>query len=195
MLKIRTISLLMMMMSKTKNTNYLFSQLTEKDQKSLKSLVDYSNVESLPEIWAIAASRFGNITALHNPHAKPKEVRITYTELFTQIQQFAAGLQSLGIKPQERISLIADNSPRWFIADQGIMTAGAVNAVRSSQADVDELAFILANSDSTALVAQDLNTFAKLRSRLDDLPIQLVILLTDETAPTEEVIKVLNFGQ
>lgn len=182
-------------MSKTKSTNNLFPKFAERDQESLASLMDYSNVESLPEIWAIAAERYGNITALHNPYAQPKEEIITYSQLFGKIQQFAAGLQSLGIKPQERISLIADNSPRWFIADQGIMTAGAVNAVRSSQADTDELAFILANSDSTVLVAQDLQTFEKLRPRLDDLPIQLVILLTQEAAPSEELIQVLNFEQ
>ena len=182
-------------MSNTFSTNNSFSKLTEKDRQSLKSMVDYSNVESLPEVWAIAAQRFGNTPALDNPHAHPKEEIITYAELQRQIQQFAAGLQALGIKPQQRISLIADNSPRWFIADQGIMTAGAVNAVRSSQADIDELAFILANSDSTVLVAQDLATFEKLRPRLDDLPIQLVILLTQETAPSDEVIKVLNFEE
>jgi long-chain acyl-CoA synthetase len=182
-------------MSKTTNTNNFFAKFTERDQQSLKTGIDYSNVESLPEIWAIAAQRFGDTTALHNPHARHEAEIITYTELFKQIQQFAAGLQALGVRPEERISLIADNSPRWFIADQGIMTAGAVNAVRSSQADIDELAFILANSDSTALVAQDLKTFEKLRPRLDDLPIQLVILLTEETAPTEEVIQVLNFEQ
>jgi len=127
-------------MSKTYSTNNSFPQLIEKDQENLKFLVDYSSVQSVPEIWPIAAKQFGETIALHNPHAKPNEVKLTYTELCNQIQQFAAGLQALGIKPEARISLIADNSPRWFIADQGIMTAGAVNAVRSSQADVDELA-------------------------------------------------------
>ncbi len=180
-------------MSKTYSTNNQFPQLTQKDEENLKSAVDYSNVDSLPEIWAIAASQFGDITALHNPHAKPKQEIFTYRELFNQIQQFAAGLQALGVKPEGRVSLIADNSPRWFIADQGIMTAGAVNAVRSSQADVDELAYILANSESTVLVAQDLATFEKLRPHLDDLPIQLVILLTEESAPSDEAIEVLNF--
>lgn len=182
-------------MSKTKGTNNLLSQFTQKDQQSLKSRFDYSNVESLPEIWGILASRIGDTVALHNPHARPKEEIITYTELYQQIQQFAAGLQALEVKPDQRISLIADNSPHWLIADQGIMTAGAVNAVRSSQADTDELAYILANSDSTVLVAQDLQTFEKLRPRLDDLPIKLVILLTVETVPHEEVIKVLSYEQ
>ncbi|MEL6461733.1 MAG: AMP-binding protein [Cyanobacteria bacterium J06621_15] len=183
------------MVSTMNSTNNQFSKLAQKDQQNLKSVVDYSSVESLPEIWSMAAQRFGNTLALHNPHARPNEVKLTYTELFNQIQQFAAGLQALGVKPQERISLIADNSPRWLIADQGMMTAGAVNAVRSSQADVDELAYILANSDSTVLVTQDLSTFEKLRPRLDDLPIKLAILLTEETAPDEEVLKVLNFEQ
>ena len=181
-------------MSETKSVNNSFPKLAEKDEKSLKSLIDYTNVDSLPEIWAIAAKRFGDTIALHNPHGQPEE-KYSYTELFGKIQQFAAGLQSLEVKPQERISLISDNSPRWFIADQGIMTAGAVDAVRSSQADLDELAYILQNSDSTVLVAQDLKTFEKLRPRLDDLPIRLVILLTDETVPNEELIKVLNFEQ
>ncbi|MEB3220290.1 MAG: long-chain fatty acid--CoA ligase [Nostocales cyanobacterium 94392] len=182
-------------MSKTKSTNNLLSKFTQKDQQSLKSRFDYSNVESLPEIWGIIASRIGDTVALHNPHARLKEEIITYTELYQQIQQFASGLQALEVKPEQRISLIADNSPRWLIADQGIMTAGAVNAVRSSQADTDELAYILANSDSTVLVAQDLQTFEKLRPRLDDLPIKLVILLTGETAPTQETLQVLNFEQ
>ncbi len=182
-------------MSKTYSTNNQFPQLTRKDEENIKSAVDYSKVDSLPEIWAIAASHFGDTTALHNPHAKPKQEIFTYRELFNQIQQFAAGLQALGVKPQGRVSLIADNSPRWFIADQGIMTAGAVNAVRSSQSDVDELAYILANSESTVLVAQDLATFEKLRPRLDDLPIELVILLTEESARSKEGIEVLNFKQ
>ena len=124
-------------MSETKATNNQFPKLTEKDRSNLKSVVDYSNVESLPELWAIAASQFGDVTALHYPHAKPKQEIFTYRELFNQIQQFAAGLQSLGVKPQARISLIADNSPRWFIAYQGIMSAVAIDALRSSQADVD----------------------------------------------------------
>jgi long-chain acyl-CoA synthetase len=38
-----------------------------------------------------------------------------------------------------RIALFADNSPRWLIADRGIMSIGAFNAVRSSQAETQEL--------------------------------------------------------
>ncbi|MBD2513868.1 AMP-binding protein [Nostoc sp. FACHB-973] len=181
-------------MSKTQTASSFLSNISERERQALKKLVDYTNVESLPEIWPLAAQEFGDVVALHNPHAKP-EIVITYTQLAEKIQLFAAGLQALGIKLGDRISLIADNSPRWFIADQGIMTAGGIDAVRSSQAEKEELLFIIANSGSTALVLEDLKTLKKLQDRLNDLPIQFVVLLSDEAAPTETPLKVLNFTQ
>ena len=155
---------------------------------------DYIKLDSLPEVWKIAAEKFGNTVALKDPHAKP-EVVITYQELHQQIQQFATGLQALDIKPQDKIALFADNSPRWFIADQGILMAGAVDVVRSSGAEQQELAYILENSNSTSLVVENLKTLDKLRSNLADLPIELVILLSDETPPEEQQIKTINFLQ
>ncbi|MFM2061597.1 MAG: hypothetical protein RLZZ507_1267 [Cyanobacteriota bacterium] len=189
-------------MSKIQPPSSLLSNVTEREYRALQSLVDYTNVESLPEIWPLAARKFGNTVALHNPHVKP-EVKITYSQLSMQIQRFAAGLQILGVNMGddetsnygERISLIADNSPRWFIADQGIMTAGAVNAVRSAQAEREELLFIIANSGSKTLVVEDIKTFKKLETGLQDLPIKLVVLLSDETPPTAENYQVVNFTQ
>ncbi|MEH2007661.1 AMP-dependent synthetase/ligase [Nostoc sp.] len=181
-------------MSKTQTASSFLSNISEREREALKRLVDYTNVESLPEVWPLAVQRFGDIVALRNPHSKP-EVAITYTQLAEQIRLFAAGLQALGVKVGDRISLIADNSPRWFIADQGIMSAGAVDAVRSSQAEKEELLFIIANSGSTAIVVEDLKTLKKLQDRLKDLPIQVVILLSDEAPPTDDTLKVLNFAQ
>jgi long-chain acyl-CoA synthetase len=160
----------------------------------------YSHVQSLPEVWAIAAQRFARITAVHDPHSQP-EIRFTYAELYQQMQQFAAGLQALGIQADPadpyppRIALVADNSPRWMIADQGIMRSGAVDVVRGAQADVDELLFILRDSGSIGLVVENRALLQKLRRGLTDLPIQFVILMTDEAPPTDDSLKILNFSQ
>ncbi len=176
-------------------------QMTKRENDNLRRLVDYSSVQCLPEIWTLAAKRFDNIIALKDPHAKP-EVTLTYTQLYQQIQQFAAGLQALGITGEldgtgtpSRVALFADNCPRWMIADQGIMTAGAANVVRSAQAERQELLYILEDSDSIALVVQDLALLKQLRDRLDSLPIRLVVLLSDEQPPEEEMLKVLNYSQ
>ncbi|AUT01006.1 long-chain fatty acid--CoA ligase [Nostoc sp. CENA543] len=181
------------MVSTTTGSSFL-ANITKQESLSIQRLVDYSSIESLSEIWPLAAKQFGNIVALHNPHVKP-EVKITYAQLAEKIQQFGAGLQALGVQAGDRVSLVADNSPRWFIADQGIITAGGVDAVRSSQAEREELLFIVANSGSIALVVEDLKTLQKLRERLHNLPIQFIILLSDETPPAEETIKILNYNQ
>ncbi|MBW4647396.1 MAG: long-chain fatty acid--CoA ligase [Kastovskya adunca ATA6-11-RM4] len=175
--------------------------MATQERENLKKGADWSFVQSLPEIWPLAAKRFNNIVALKDPHAKP-EVALTYSQLSQQIQQFAAGLQALGFKPEmdeagipSRIALISDNSPRWMIADQGIMTAGAANVVRSAQAEREELLYILADSGSIALVVEDLKTLGKLRDRLHSLPIQFVVILSDEQPPTEETLNIVNFSQ
>ncbi|MBE9167272.1 long-chain fatty acid--CoA ligase [Pleurocapsales cyanobacterium LEGE 06147] len=157
--------------------------------------LDYLTVDSLPKIWSIAAQEFGDTIALCAPHAKP-EVTVTYRDLAKQIQQFAAGLQALGVKPQSKVSLFADNSPRWFIADQGIMTAGAVNVVRSSAAEPQELLYILEHSDSTSLVVENSDTFHKLSSHLNNLPIELVVILYDgEIAEGDLPVRIVNYQQ
>lgn len=155
---------------------------------------DYINLSSLPEVWRQTASKFGDTIALQDPHAKPG-VAISYRDLFQQIQQFASGLQALDIKPQDKIALFADNSPRWFVADQGIMASGAVDVVRSAGAEQQELSYILENSDSKALVVQNSKTLAKLEAELTNLPISLIVLLSDETVTADIGIKSLNYQQ
>jgi long-chain acyl-CoA synthetase len=168
--------------------------MSERERQNLRLLANYDSVQTIPEIWAIAAQRFGSTTVLHDPHSKPA-VKLSYAELHQQIQHFATGLQVLGIQPNEHLALFSDNSPRWFIADQGIMMAGAANAVRSSQAEREELLFILEHSDSVALVVEQRSTLELLDHRLHSLPIRFAILLSDEAPPEDAELKVLNFSQ
>jgi len=186
--------------------NHPTNRLTQQELNNLKRSADYSSLESLPEIWPLAAQRFGSIIALKDPHAvgayDAAPASLTYAELLQQIQQFAAGLQAVGFEPgldetgiPKRIALFADNSPRWLIADQGIMTAGAANVVRSAQSEREELLYILSDSGSIGLVVENLNTLKKLQERLDQLPIEWVVLLSEEEPPAEETWQILNYNQ
>ncbi|MCG5058565.1 MAG: AMP-binding protein [Limnoraphis sp. WC205] len=170
--------------------------------KSSSSDLNYTSIQSLPEIWPILAKKVGQGIALHDPHSQP-EVILSYSELWLQIQQFAAGLQTLGVEAVSedalptRIALFADDSPRWMIADQGIMTVGAADVVRGATADPAELVYILKDSGSVGLVVEDLNLLKRLRSSIEDLPIKFIVLLSDEEPDPSEIpsIPVLNFSQ
>ena len=156
--------------------------------------IDYFNIHSLGEMWEILPIHFGNITALSDPHSKPS-VSLTYSELAEKIKLFASGLQALQIETGAKVALFADNSPRWLIADQGIISCGCADAVRSSQAERNELLYILENSESTFLVVQDVATLSKLKPELDDAPLKAIILLSDETYEEESAVNIYNFKQ
>jgi long-chain acyl-CoA synthetase len=160
----------------------------------------FAELQSLAGLWQIAAQHYADVVALDAPHETPT-VKLTFKELYQQMQQCGAGLQALGVQAGDRISLFADNSPRWLVADQGSMMAGAVNVVRSSQAEASELIFILTNSGSTVLIVEDLTTLKKLLPNLPGLGLRAIILLSDQVADSSIVaglsaeIKFLNFPQ
>ena len=74
------------------------AQFRQGDRPSTDGLVDYSSVQSVPDVMARCAQNpaISTVTALYDPHAKP-EVSITYSDLHQRVQQFAAGLQQLGV--------------------------------------------------------------------------------------------------
>ncbi len=166
--------------------------LTPEEQRNLGSAVDYSHVQSVSEIWPITAEKFGTVAALIDRQAEPA-VEVTFAELANQMVRFATGLQALGVQPGDRVALFSDNQPRWLVADQGIMTAGAVDAVRGSQAAVKELAYILEHSDAIALIAQDQATLNKIADKVGHL--KFVILLSDEVPQAETNAQLLSFNQ
>jgi long-chain acyl-CoA synthetase len=180
-------------MTTTRLANYPY-QITDREGQNLVQTIDYSQINGIPEIWEIVAAKYGKTVAVKAPHSKP-EIELTYQELASQIKLFATGLQSLGIQPLTGVALFADNSPRWLIADQGIMLTGAFNAVRSSQAETQELYSILDNSGAQALVVEDIKTLEKLTHKLSELPISLIILLSDEICDLDIAIKIVNFSQ
>lgn len=180
---------------------HTLSQYPEEQTNFHNLLATYQSASCLSQVWQSAAEKFADIPALDDHHSE-NPLKITFREMWQQISQFAAGLQSSGVnlEPKDaqtpaRIALFADNSARWFIADQGTMAAGAANAVRSSQAERAELLYILANSGSTTLVVEDGKTLKKLLPELLDLSISLVVLLTNEEPQTDLPVKVLNFPQ
>jgi long-chain acyl-CoA synthetase len=188
-------------MSKSTNPPNSYQEMSDREKANLEKVADYNSIQSISEIWPLAAQRFGQTVALHDPHSKP-EIILSYHDLHQQIQQFASGLQELGVvgnNPETdtppRVALFADNSPRWIVVDQGIIAAGAADVVRSGTADPEELLYIYNNSGSSSLVVENLALLKKFGDRLQDLPIHLIVLLTDEEPDSENSLPILNYSQ
>ncbi|MEO1094568.1 MAG: AMP-binding protein [Cyanobacteria bacterium J06638_28] len=174
--------------------SHVLKTLDQRDRAGIKSINDYSHVQTLTAIWPLVAERYGNQLAMDDPHNHPP-AQLTYQDLWDAIRQFAAGLQALGVAPQTHVAFFADNSHRWFIADQGIMAVGGIDAVRSGQAETEELRYIAEHSGSKVLIVQDMKLWQRLRDRIQNLPIELVVLLSDESVPEDAPCKMVNYAQ
>ena len=120
--------------------------------------------------------------AVDAPHAAHPEC-LSYQELAERIDQAAAAFRSLKIGSGDVVGLFAENSPRWLVADQGLMRAGAIDAVRGAAAPVEELSYILEDCSAIALVVQTADLLQRLQ-----LPVELqerlrFVLVLEGSAP------------
>ena len=137
-------------------------------------------------IWPWVAERHGDVTAVDAPHAVHPE-RFTFRELNQRIHQAASAFGQQGLKTGDVVALFSENSPRWLVADQGLMRVGAADAVRGASAPVEELRYILDDSAACALVVQNADLLQRL-ALPEERRKQLLFVLQLEGEPADGVL-------
>jgi long-chain acyl-CoA synthetase len=122
-------------------------------------------------------------------------IKLSYSGLVSEILRFSTGLQSLGLKQYDHVAVFSENSAKWLITDQSLFLSGAVNAVRGSQAPVDELDYIIGHSDSCAIVLENSALFQKLTPVLLKYSFKFIIILSDEKIEAEHNFPVYTFRE
>ena len=159
---------------------------TVREQDALQRHQSIASLKRVDAVWIGLANRHGTVTAVDAPHASHPE-RLSFADLAQRIATAAAAFQAHGVAEGDVVALFSENSPRWLVADQGLMRAGAADAVRGASAPVEELRYILEDSQATALVVQN----AELLGRLALSPEQrstLTLVLQLEGTPADGVI-------
>ncbi|MCW5248964.1 AMP-dependent synthetase/ligase [Streptomyces sp. SHP 1-2] len=118
----------------------------------------------------------------------PDEWRsMTWAQAAERVDRIAAGLIELGVRPEQRVALASSTRLEWILTDLGIMCAGAATTTVYPQTNSDESAYILSDSESRVLVAEDAVQLAKARERLAELPdLTHVVVIDPEGADTSD---------
>lgn len=77
----------------------------------------------------------------------------TYADAAAAIHGVARRLAELGVRPGDRVGLIAENSARWLHAYAGILAAGGIVVPRGTDIGGEELAHILEHSGCEVVLA------------------------------------------
>ncbi|MFI9543026.1 AMP-dependent synthetase/ligase [Streptomyces sp. NPDC052016] len=103
---------------------------------------------------------------------------LSWAQAAERVYAVAAGLIELGVQPEQRVALASSTRIEWILADLGIMCAGAATTTVYPQTNADESAYILSDSESRVLIAEDATQLAKAvekRAELTDLTHVVVI--------------------
>ena len=79
-------------------------------------------IKNLPDLIRYSAQKYPDRTAL----ASVDGISYNYRELQQSAHYLASMLHGTGIGADDRVAILAENSPHWGIAYFGILTAGAV---------------------------------------------------------------------
>jgi len=117
---------------------------------------------------------------------------LTWAQTGERVTNIAAGLVSLGIQPEERVAIASGTRIEWILADLAINAAGAATTTVYPTTMGEEVAYILADSDSRIVFAEDDDQVAKLRARHSELPSVSKVVVFDGTADGDWV---MGFGE
>ncbi len=106
---------------------------------------------------------------------------LSWGQAAERVFAIAAGLIALGVRPEERVALSSATRVEWILIDLGVMCAGAATTTVYPSTNAEESAFILADSESRVLVAEDAEQLAKARERRAELPDLAHVVVIDPT--------------
>ncbi|GAA2663612.1 AMP-dependent synthetase/ligase [Streptomyces vastus] len=106
---------------------------------------------------------------------------LTWAQAAERVFAIAAGLIELGVQPEQRVALSSATRVEWILADLGIMCAGAATTTVYPQTNAEESAFILSDSESKVLIAEDAAQLAKAREKRAELPELTHVVVIDGT--------------
>ncbi|MER6266301.1 AMP-dependent synthetase/ligase [Streptomyces sp. NPDC001797] len=104
---------------------------------------------------------------------------LSWAQAAERVYAIAAGLIELGIEPEQRVALASSTRVEWILADLGILCAGAATTTVYPQTNAEESAFILSDSASRVLIAEDAAQVAKAVEKRAELPDLVKVVVID----------------
>jgi long-chain acyl-CoA synthetase len=134
-----------------------------------------------------------NAEAFRVPDGEGGWTSISWAETGERVRVWAAALLALGVERQQRVAIASGTRLEWILADLAIMSAGGATTTVYPSSVVDDVAYILSDSGSTVVFAEDDVQTAKLRERREELADVVKVVTFDGTPDDDWVIGLNDF--
>jgi len=113
---------------------------------------------------------------------------VSFREVCSRAEAFAAGLEDLGLTRTDRVALIADNRLNWFVADRGTLLAGGIDVPQPAALGEGTLLNVLRHSGSRLAVIEGVQNRTRVQawSAEGRLPRLTALIRLEEEEPASD---------
>jgi len=106
---------------------------------------------------------------------------LSWAELNQKVNAVAAALLKQGLKSGDRIAILSENRPEWFLVDMAAQCIGVITVPIYTTLSPVEIQYILSDSQSSLIAVSNKTLFEKLPPIYKNLPVLKRVLAFDST--------------
>lgn len=141
--------------------------------------------KTIIDLFESSVAKYGNKCFLMEKRTTKFE-ETTYAQTKALALKVGAGLASMGVKPKQTVSILAEGCNNWIISELGLLYAGAISVPLSIKLEeANDLLFRLRHADvETIFVSR--NQLPKIRKIREQLPLVKSVIIFDGVTELEE---------
>ena len=148
--------------------------------------------ENLASMIRTKCSQYGESAAMYFKDGSDWQ-KLAYQELGKRIENLASGLLELGVKPGDRVGIMAQNSPEWAITDFAIQSVGAITVPIYATNTAAQTQYIAQDSGLRVMFAGSAEEREKIETFVGTSTIERVVVLDE--SPFEPRETMLSFSE
>ncbi|MEI8102283.1 MAG: long-chain fatty acid--CoA ligase [Chlorobium sp.] len=114
---------------------------------------------------------------------------VAYNVFENDIHTFSAFLKHHGVTSQERVAILSENRPGWYLADMAILNLGAINVPLYPSLPSSQIEYILNNCSTRAIIVSNMLQLGKILAIRQNLPkLTLLVVMNRLEEKIEGVI-------
>ncbi len=148
--------------------------------------------ENLPALFRATCDRLG-------PRAAVRFRRdglyrdLSWDDYRRRVDEAAAGLVALGVKPGDRVAILSENRVEWLEADLAVLSAGAVGVPLHAPLSAGQVAYQVAHSGAVGAIVSGPGQAAKVLEARDQAPELRWIVAFDAIGAGDPGIRALSW--
>jgi long-chain acyl-CoA synthetase len=127
------------------------------------------DLDTLPKHFLARVKQYGDRVAMRKKRYGIWQ-EFTWNQSYDIVRRFCLALVSDGLKRGEKVAIIGENDPQFYWAEIAVWAAGGTTTAIFTDANLQELGYVVDNSDAVYLIAHDQEQCDKALAIRDKIP-------------------------